>query len=100
MVHQIKAHDPNFDYALINNKFIDGLKPEIKSVVFMHKPIDLDTASSLALLQEELTLEYPEEVSEELIHIKGVSSYHQDHRPLMPQVPRLLLMQHLKRKAM
>lgn len=59
LMHQIKAHDPSFDVALINNKFIDGLKPEIKSVVLMHKPMDLDTPSSLALLQEELTMGYP-----------------------------------------
>lgn len=58
-MHQIKAHDPNFDSAITCNKFVDGLKPEIKSIVLMHKPVDLDTASSLALLQEELTVEYP-----------------------------------------
>ncbi|WVZ74595.1 hypothetical protein U9M48_022759 [Paspalum notatum var. saurae] len=39
----------------IVNRFIDGLGPAIKPVVFIQKPVDLDTAVSLALLQEEVT---------------------------------------------
>lgn len=54
LIHQIKAHDPTFNPLLVTSRFIDGLKHEIKSVVMIHKPRDLDTASSLALLQEEL----------------------------------------------
>lgn len=57
LVHQILAHDPSFSGALVTNRFIDGLKDHIKSVVMIHKPIDLDTVSSLALLQEELTVD-------------------------------------------
>jgi hypothetical protein len=34
--------------------FIDGLKPEIKSVVLMQRPKNLDTTCTLALLQEEV----------------------------------------------
>jgi hypothetical protein len=41
----------------ITNRFIDGLKKEIKSVVMMHRPQDLDSMSSLALLQEEALLD-------------------------------------------
>ncbi|WVZ83964.1 hypothetical protein U9M48_031050 [Paspalum notatum var. saurae] len=37
------------------NRFIVGLKHEIKVVVLIQKPKDLDAASSLALLQEELS---------------------------------------------
>ncbi|XP_066361411.1 uncharacterized protein [Miscanthus floridulus] len=32
----------------------DGLKPEIRAALLLHKPKDLDTASSLAILQEEI----------------------------------------------
>jgi hypothetical protein len=39
---------------VITNRFIDGLKDEIKAVVMMQRPVDLDTACSLAILQEEI----------------------------------------------
>jgi hypothetical protein len=54
LMHQILAHDPQFSISAIVNRFIDGLAPEIRSIVFIHRPLDLDTAVSLALLQEEL----------------------------------------------
>jgi len=38
---------------------VDGLKSPIKSVVLVHRPKGLDTASSLAILQEEVLLGYP-----------------------------------------
>lgn len=56
IVHQLLAHDPNFSTATITNRFVDGLKKEIKTIVMMHRPQDLDSASSLALLQEEAVL--------------------------------------------
>lgn len=56
LVHQIRAHDPAFNAALTTSRFIDGLREDIKAVVMIHKPVDLDAASSLALLQEELTM--------------------------------------------
>jgi len=59
LVHQIRAHDPAFSAALATNRFIDGLRDDIRAVFMIHKPIDLDTASSLALLQEELTTTTP-----------------------------------------
>jgi hypothetical protein len=54
LMHQILAHDPQFSVSAIVNRFIDGLAPEIRAIVLIHRPIDLDTAVSLALLQEEL----------------------------------------------
>jgi hypothetical protein len=56
LVHQLLAHDPTFSPATITNRFVDGLKKEIKTIVMMHRPQDLDSASSLALLQEEALL--------------------------------------------
>lgn len=53
-MHQILAHDPTFSVSAIVNRFIDGLKPDIKAMVFIHRPLDLDSAISLALLQEKL----------------------------------------------
>jgi len=53
-VHQLLTHDPYFNPAIITSRFVDGLKNEIKSVVLVHRPKDLDTASCLALLQEEV----------------------------------------------
>jgi hypothetical protein len=53
LVHQILAHDPTFPQTIITNHFLDGLKKDIRAVIMVHRPQDLDTASSLALLQEE-----------------------------------------------
>lgn len=54
LVHKLKAHDTHFDPILITNRFVDGLRHDIRAIIMMHKPLDLDTASSLAMLQEEL----------------------------------------------
>jgi hypothetical protein len=54
LMHQLLAHDPSVHPAFLTSKFIDDLKPEIKAVVVLHKPKDLDTASYLAILQEEV----------------------------------------------
>ena len=40
--------------SIITNRFIDGLRDDIKAVVIVHRPPDLDTASSIALMQEEV----------------------------------------------
>jgi hypothetical protein len=37
-------------------RFINGLKPEIRSVVLMQRPKNLNTACTLALLQEEVAV--------------------------------------------
>lgn len=55
-IHQLLAHEPTFSPTAITNRFVDGLKHEIKCVVMMHKPQNLDSASALALLQEEALL--------------------------------------------
>lgn len=49
LVHQLLAHDPFVNPVVITSKFVDGLKPEIKANFLVHRPKDLDTASSLAL---------------------------------------------------
>ena len=35
--------------------FVDGLRHDIRSVVAVHRPVDFDTAASLALLQEQVS---------------------------------------------
>lgn len=59
IVHQLRAHDPHFNPMLVTHRFIEGLRDDIKAVVIMHKSLDLDTASSLAMRQEELLGEMP-----------------------------------------
>jgi len=51
IVHQLLAYDPKFPPSIITNRFVDGLKKEIRAVVTVHRPQDLD--ASLAILQEE-----------------------------------------------
>jgi hypothetical protein len=48
------AHNPIIDQDIFTTAFIDGLKSEIRVVVIIQMSEDLDAASSLALLQEEV----------------------------------------------
>jgi hypothetical protein len=41
---------------MITARFVDGLKDEIKMVVVIQSPLDLDTVCSLAILQEDVLL--------------------------------------------
>ncbi|RLM69686.1 uncharacterized protein C2845_PM17G07550 [Panicum miliaceum] len=54
LVHQLLAHDSSMQQIVITNRFVDGLKEDIRSAVLMQRPLDLDTACSLAILQEEI----------------------------------------------
>ena len=53
-MHQMLAHSPSIDSEFFITTFIDVLKPEIRRVVIIQQPINLDTTGSLALLQEEV----------------------------------------------
>lgn len=53
IVHQLLAHDPHITPSFITNRFVDGLKKDIRAAVLVHRPHDLDTATALAFLQEE-----------------------------------------------
>jgi len=77
LVHQLLAYDPYFSPTIVTSRFVDGLKTSIKSVVLLHRPKVLDTASSLAILQEEVLLGYP---STELKRNESVHDYKQQSK--------------------
>jgi hypothetical protein len=54
-MHQLLAHDRLINPTILTSRFIDGLKSDIRAAVLLHRPKDLDTMSSLAILQEEVT---------------------------------------------
>ena len=54
LMHYILAHNSGFDPIYFTTQFLDGLKAEIRAGVALHRPQNLDSAFSLALLQEEL----------------------------------------------
>jgi hypothetical protein len=58
IVHQLLAHDPSIAPSVITNRFVDGLRKDIRTVVMVHRPQDLDVASSLAFLQEEASIDH------------------------------------------
>uniref|UniRef100_A0ACD5Y6A6 Uncharacterized protein n=1 Tax=Avena sativa TaxID=4498 RepID=A0ACD5Y6A6_AVESA len=51
---QLTAYEPNPDMLHYTTKFIDGLKPDIRLIVVVQRPIDLDTAYSIVVVQEEI----------------------------------------------
>lgn len=53
LVDQLKAYAKHPDPLYYTQRFIDGLRDEIKAVVLVQRPSSLDTACVLSLLQEE-----------------------------------------------
>jgi len=51
---QLKAYQHNPDMHYFTTRFMDGLRDDIRMVVTLQRPSRLDTAYSLALLQEEV----------------------------------------------
>jgi hypothetical protein len=50
VVHQLLAHNPHIEPSFITNRSIDGLRDEIRAVVLVQCPHNIDTATSIALL--------------------------------------------------
>jgi hypothetical protein len=48
------AYKPDLDPTFFTTRFIDGLHPDLRATVLIQRPDNLDTAVSLALLQEEI----------------------------------------------
>jgi hypothetical protein len=54
LVDQLSAYTSSTDPLFYTMRFIDGLRDDIKSIVLIQRPQDLDTACVLASLQEEV----------------------------------------------
>jgi hypothetical protein len=54
LIDQLHAYSPNSDPLYYIMRFLDGLWDDIRSVVMVQRPRDLDTAYVLAQLQEEV----------------------------------------------
>ena len=53
LVDQLKAYDPSTNDLHFITRFVDGLFNDIHAVILVQRPTSLDTAYTLALLQEE-----------------------------------------------
>lgn len=53
LMHQLLAYDSSLLPVYFVTKFVEGLKSEIRIVVLVQRPPDLDSACAVALLQEE-----------------------------------------------
>lgn len=54
LVDQLSAYETNPDPLHYTTRFLDGLKPSVRMIVAIQRPMDLDTAYLLASLQEEV----------------------------------------------
>lgn len=75
LIDQLAAYEPNIDNLHYTTRFLDGLVPHIRALVAIQRPHDLDTAHSLALLQEEV----------------GGNFYHGQHRQMQLAAPSTIL---------
>lgn len=53
LTHGTLLYNNSYDDTYLVSRFLGGLKEEIRSVIALHRPPDVDTAAALALLQEE-----------------------------------------------
>lgn len=56
LVHRLLAHEGTLTPAMLTTRFIDGLRDDIRAVVIVQHPTELDTVCSFAFLQEDVTL--------------------------------------------
>jgi hypothetical protein len=54
LVDQLTAHEVETNPLYYAMRFVDGLKDDVKSMVMIQRPITLDDACGLALVQEEV----------------------------------------------
>lgn len=50
-MHRVSVHNSNLDDVFFVSKFLQGLQPDIRAALVLHKPRTVDVALSLALLQ-------------------------------------------------
>lgn len=53
LVHGILLYNNAYDDVYFVTRFVAGLKPKLRTAIALHRPQDVATASTLALLQEE-----------------------------------------------
>ena len=53
LIEQLSAYTPNPNHLSYTTRFVDGLRNDIRSIILVQRPKDLDSACTLALLQEE-----------------------------------------------
>lgn len=54
LMNQLLVYDPTYNTLNLVHRFTEGLHADIRHSVLMHRPVDLESALVLALLQEEL----------------------------------------------
>jgi hypothetical protein len=54
LVDRLAAYGTITDPLYFTTRFVDGLRADIRAVILIQRPLDLDSACSLALLQEEV----------------------------------------------
>lgn len=59
LMHQLLDHDNNLTSAMITGRFVDGFREDIRAMIMIQRPPDLDTACALALLQEDVVQQHP-----------------------------------------
>jgi hypothetical protein len=52
LAHSILLYNPSYDDVYFVTRFLRGLKEEIRASIILHRPPNLETAGTLALLQE------------------------------------------------
>jgi hypothetical protein len=62
LMHHMLAYKPDLDPMFFTTRFIEGLARNIRAVVMIQQPLDLETVVALALLQEEIEEDDPKPI--------------------------------------
>jgi hypothetical protein len=80
LVDQLKAYSQSTDPMFYTMRFIDGLRADIKAIVLVLRPKDLDIACTVAMLQEEAGSAAP---------LRSHRSVDWSSTPRSPAIPRM-----------
>lgn len=58
-MHKVLVHNKSLDDVFFVSKFLQGLHPDIKAAIALHKPRTVDVALSLALMQVSIMENHP-----------------------------------------
>lgn len=73
--HSILLYNPSYDDVYFVTRFLGGLKEEIRAPITLHHPPNLETAGTLALLQE-AELELSRTKMQSKSEFRDTSTYH------------------------
>jgi hypothetical protein len=77
LAHGVLMYNPAFNDMFFVTRFVGGLHEDIRSPILLHRPRDVDTASTLAMIQEQ-ELEHTKSSGRDFTRVSSKGAAHVD----------------------